>query len=223
MRQVIAERMSLSASTVPHAYIAREIDFAAVDIARAAAKAQGLSLTYLPFIAAALCAALKSYPALNAWYRDSELEMPESVNLGIAVDLDFAGLVVPVIHAAEQLSVTTLAEQIKDLATKARSKKLGLDAFAGGTITITNDGPFGTAFTVPIINQPQVAILATDGIKRRPVVALDEQGHEQIAIHPVGLVGMSFDHRAVDGAYVAAFLSHLAELLETTDWAAQLT
>jgi len=110
----------------------------------------------------------------------------------------------------------------RDLADRARSRKLNADDIAGGTFSITNDGPFGTYFTVPIINQPQVAILATDGIARRPVVMTQVDGSESIAIHSTGVLGVSWDHRAVDGAYVSLFLARVAELLGSRDWAAEL-
>jgi 2-oxoglutarate dehydrogenase E2 component (dihydrolipoamide succinyltransferase) len=108
------------------------------------------------------------------------------------------------------------------LADRARTRQLTADDITGGTFSITNDGPFGTHFTVPIINQPQVAILATDGISRRPVVVTLPDGSESIAIHSTGVLGMSWDHRAVDGAYVSSFLRRLSEVLRTRDWAAEL-
>jgi 2-oxoglutarate dehydrogenase E2 component (dihydrolipoamide succinyltransferase) len=129
---------------------------------------------------------------------------------------------VPVVHRAEEVTLRGVARRIRDLAERARGRQLNADDIAGGTFSITNDGPFGTYFTVPIINQPQVAILATDGIKRRPVVVSTVDGSESIAIHSVGVLGVSWDHRAVDGAYVSSFLQKLAELLTTRDWAAEL-
>ena len=119
-------------------------------------------------------------------------------------------------HAARR------GRRIRDLAERARSRQLNADDIAGGTFSITNDGPFGTYFTVPIINQPQVAILATDGIARRPVVVTQPDGSESIAIHSIGILGVSWDHRAVDGAYVSLFLARVSELLGTRDWAAEL-
>jgi 2-oxoglutarate dehydrogenase E2 component (dihydrolipoamide succinyltransferase) len=144
------------------------------------------------------------------------------VNLGIAVDLNNEGLIVPVIHRAEEVTLRGVARRIRDLADRARGRKLNADDIAGGTFSITNDGPFGTFFTVPIINQPQVAILATDGIARRPVVVTQADGTEAIAIHSTGVLGVSWDHRAVDGAYVSSFLARVSDLLDTRDWAAEL-
>ena len=136
--------------------------------------------------------------------------------------LSHQGLIVPVIHRAEEVTLRGVARRIRDLAERARGRQLNADDIAGGTFSITNDGPFGTYFTVPIINQPQVAILATDGIARRPVVVTQPDGSESIAIHSTGILGVSWDHRAVDGAYVSLFLAKVADLLGSRDWAAEL-
>ena len=144
------------------------------------------------------------------------------LNLGIAVDLDFKGLMVPVIRDADGKRMRAIARDISDLAARARSKKLTPDDISNGTFTITNPGPFGTLLTMPVINQPQVAILSTDGVKRRPVVVDLPDGSESIAIHSVGNLALTWDHRAFDGAYAAAFLHKIKELLETRDWSAEL-
>ena len=148
--------------------------------------------------------------------------MHHTLNLGIAVDLDAEGLVVPVIKRADTLSLGDIARAVRDLATRARTKALGVDDMSGGTFTITNPGPYGTLMTGAVINQPQVAILSTDAVSRRPVVVTAADGAEAIAIHSVGLVALSFDHRAVDGAYAARFLARLASVLQDTDWDARL-
>ena len=140
---------------------------------------------------------------------EDSLVVHAEVNLGIAVDLSHEGLIVPVIHRAEEVTLRGVARRIRDLAERARGRQLNADDIAGGTFSITNDGPFGTYFTVPIINQPQVAILATDGIARRPVVVTQPDGSESIAIHSTGILGVSWDHRAVDGAYVSLFLAEV--------------
>ena len=132
------------------------------------------------------------------------------------------GLIVPVVRHAEGQSLRGLARAMADLAERARTRKLSADEVAGGTFTITNPGPFGTFLTAPIINQPQVAILSTDGIKRRPVVITAPDGSEAVGIHSVGLLALSFDHRAVDGAYASAFLHELARVIESRDWEAEL-
>ncbi len=227
MRRRTAEHMVRSKATSPHAFIANEVDFENVERVRAAwgsrfKAEEGFSLTYLPFIARATVEALRDYPELNASIAEDSLVVHQQINLGVAVDLDHEGLIVPVVHRAEEVTLRGIARRIRDLADRARTRQLGADDIAGGTISITNDGPFGTFFTVPIINQPQVAILATDGIKRRPVVVTLPDGSESIAIHSTGVLGMSWDHRAVDGAYVSAFLGRVAELLGSRDWAAEL-
>ena len=227
MRRRTAEHMVRSKATSPHAFIANEVDFEAVERVRTAwgerfKAEEGFSLTYLPFVARAAVEALRDFPLLNASVVDDSLVVHAEVNLGIAVDLSHEGLIVPVIHRAEEVTLRGVARRIRDLAERARGRQLNADDIAGGTFSITNDGPFGTYFTVPIINQPQVAILATDGIARRPVVVTQPDGSESIAIHSTGILGVSWDHRAVDGAYVSLFLARVAELLGTRDWAAEL-
>ncbi len=148
--------------------------------------------------------------------------MHNEVHLAIAVDLDYQGLLAPVIADAHDRRLRALAREITDLDARARSRQLGPDELTGGTFTISNSGSYGTAMVIPIINQPQVAILSTDGVSRRPVVVLDEHGNESIGIHSVGNLTLSWDHRAFDGAYAAAFMSRLKEIIETRDWAVEL-
>jgi 2-oxoglutarate dehydrogenase E2 component (dihydrolipoamide succinyltransferase) len=183
---------------------------------------EGFSLTYLPFIAVATMVALREFPHLNSSVGDNELIVHHTLNLGIAVDLDSEGLVVPVVKRADALNVSEMARTIRDLATRARTKALGVDDMSAGTFTITNPGPYGTLITGAIINQPQVAILSTDGVTRKPVVVTAADGSEAITIHSVGLLALTFDHRAVDGAYAARFLARLAQLLQESDWASRL-
>ena len=137
------------------------------------------------------------------------------------MDLDFGGLVAPVVRDAQDLPVAALARAIRDVATRARARQLAAEEFSGGTYTISNSGVFGTMITAPVINQPQVAILSTDGVSRKPVV-VENEGSEAIGIRPIGVLAQSFDHRAFDGAYSAAFLARLRETIETTDWTAAL-
>ena len=227
MRRRTAEHMVRSKATSPHAFIANEVDFESVERVRAAwgerfKAEEGFTLTYLPFVARAAVEALRDFPLLNASVVDDALLVHSEVNLGIAVDLAHEGLIVPVVHRAEEVTLRGVARRIRDLAERARSRQLNADDIAGGTFSITNDGPFGSYFTVPIINQPQVAILATDGIARRPVVVTHPDGSESIAIHSTGILGVSWDHRAVDGAYVSLFLARVSELLGSRDWAAEL-
>jgi len=178
---------------------------------------EGFALTYLPFIAYAVCRAIGDFPHVNASIEGESLVVWKQVHLGIAVDLDFAGLVAPVIRSAQEKSVAGLARDIAGLAARARARTLSPDDYAGGTYTISNSGAFGTLITAPIISQPQVAILSTDAIRRRPVV-VDTDSGERIVARPVGVLAQSFDHRAFDGAYSAAFLNRIREIVEEGDW-----
>jgi pyruvate dehydrogenase E2 component (dihydrolipoamide acetyltransferase) len=226
MRRRTAEHMVRSKHTSPHVLTAVEVDFNAVERSRSAhqqewKEREGFSLTYLPFVARAVCDALAEFPHLNASVGEDQLTVHHYVNLGIAVDLDRRGLIVPVIKNAEGKRLRQLSREIRDLAERARSKKLTPDDVTGGTFTITNPGPYGTLISAPVINQPQVAILSTDGIKKRPVVVETPAG-DSIAIHPVGTVAMSWDHRAIDGAYASKFLRHIQSIIESRDWEAEL-
>ncbi|MGZ4718233.1 MAG: 2-oxoglutarate dehydrogenase, E2 component, dihydrolipoamide succinyltransferase [Acidimicrobiales bacterium] len=227
MRRITGEHMVMSKATSPHAMTAVEVDYENVVLVRRVNRdgfkaSEGFSLTYLPFIARAVIDALRDFPHLNASVGDGELIVHNYVNLAIAVDLNFEGLLAPVIHEADDKRLRAIARDISDLATRARTKKLSADDISGGTFTISNSGPFGTFMVIPVINQPQVAILSTDGVTRKPVVITDADGSEAIAIHSVGMLAMSWDHRAFDGAYAAAFLREVKEILETRDWAAEL-
>jgi pyruvate dehydrogenase E2 component (dihydrolipoamide acetyltransferase) len=227
IRRLTAEHMVRSKHTSAHTYTAVEVDFENVERVRKAEKErflreEGVSLTYLPFVMRAVVEGLRRYPRLNASVGDNALIVHHGLHIGVAVDLDQEGLIVPVVHHADTKRLNALAREVADLASRARSKKLSADDITGGTFTITNPGPFGTLFTVPIINQPQVAILSTDGVKRRPVVVSGPDGEESIAIHSVGIVALSYDHRAVDGAYASAFLGMVRNLLETRDWRTEL-
>jgi pyruvate dehydrogenase E2 component (dihydrolipoamide acetyltransferase) len=203
----------------PHAHAVLDCDYAAVDAARARHGAafradEGFSLTYLPFVGAAVCRALHAVADLNATTTTDGVVVHRTVGLGIAVDLAHQGLVVPTVRGADALSVRGLARAIHDLAARARAKQLKPDDLAGGTFTITNPGGYGTWRSFPIINQPQVAILSTDGVHKRVVV--DEDG--RLDVRPIGALCLSFDHRALDGARAAAFLRAVADALEHTDW-----
>ncbi|HTW98448.1 MAG TPA: dihydrolipoamide acetyltransferase family protein, partial [Acidimicrobiales bacterium] len=227
IRRVTAEHMSRSKQVAAHTLVSKEVDFENVERLRKRLKerfkeSEGVSLTYLPFIARAVIDMLRSYPHLNASVGDNTLIVHHDLHLGIAVDLEREGLMVPVIHHADGQSLRGLARSIADLAARARSRKLTLDDISGGTFTITNPGPFGTLMTYPIIAQPQVAILSTDSVRRRPVVVELPDGTESIAIHSVGILALAFDHRAVDGAYAAAFLHDVGKVIETRDWHAEL-
>jgi pyruvate dehydrogenase E2 component (dihydrolipoamide acetyltransferase) len=217
VQRLTGEHLLRSLQVAPHAFIAIEVDLERVDRARRPAK-----LTYLPFVARAVVDAIAEFPHVNASVGDGELVVHRDVHLGIAVDLDHRGLVVPVVRDAHLKRLTVLGVEMTDLASRARARQLAPDDVAGGTFTITNPGPFGTAISAPIIHQPQVAILSTDGVKRRPVVVELDDSTETIAIHAVGMLGLSFDHRAFDGAYAAAFLARVRDILETRPWDVEL-
>jgi 2-oxoglutarate dehydrogenase E2 component (dihydrolipoamide succinyltransferase) len=206
-----------SLQVAPHAFIAMEVDFERVDRARRAKK-----LTFLPFVARAVIDAIAAFPHVNASVGDGELIVHRDVHLGIAVDLDHEGLIVPVVRAAHGKRLVALAGEIADTATRARAKRLSPDDVVGGTFTITNPGPSGTMISAPIIHHPQVAILSTDGVKRRAVVVELDGGGEAIVVHAVGILGLSFDHRAFDGAYASAFLAQVRDIIETRPWDAEL-
>ena len=227
IRQATGAHMLMSKGASPHAFSVVEVDFANVDATRAAAKDgfkadEGFSLTYLPFIARAVVDALREFPHLNASLGANELIVHKYIDLGIAVDLEYQGLIVPVIRDAEEKRMRGLAREINDLATRARSRRLSPDEISGGTFTITNNGSAGSVLTMPIINQPQVAILSTDAIVKKPVVVSLPGGGDSIAIHPVGNLAMAWDHRAFDGAYAAGFLVKVKEILETRDWSSEV-
>lgn len=226
VRRRTAEHMTKSWTTVPHVLQAVEADFHRVDQARRELggqwkKREGFSLSYLPFIVRAVSMALAKFPHLNATFDGARLTLHRGVNLGIAVDLNFEGLVVPVIKDAPAKSLSQIARGINDLAGRARAGKLKPDELAGATYTITNNGAFGTLFTAPIISLPQVAVLSTDAIRKKPWVIESPEG-DSIAIRPVGMLAQTFDHRAVDGAYAAAFLREVKAIIETRDWAQAL-
>jgi 2-oxoglutarate dehydrogenase E2 component (dihydrolipoamide succinyltransferase) len=227
IRRRTAEHMVRSKHTSAHTVVAMEVDYSAVDRVRQAEKDrfkqhEGVSLTYLPFISRAVIDAIAEWPNMNSSVGDDALIVHNHINLGIAVDLNFEGLLVPVIHDAGDKRLRALAREVASLAERARSKRLTMDDISGGTFTLTNAGPFGTLFTIPVINQPQVAILATDGVRKKPVVVELPDGSDSIAIHPVGNLVLSFDHRAVDGAYASAFMRSVKRSLENRDWSNEL-
>jgi pyruvate/2-oxoglutarate dehydrogenase complex dihydrolipoamide acyltransferase (E2) component len=209
MRKKIGEHMRRSLDTAAHCTTIVEADMSKIEAARKQAK-----LSYLPFVARCVIDALREYPQLNAWLEGDKYTVHEDVNLGIAVSLGEDGLIVPVVHAANDLSHEGIAKRIKDLASRARSKQLKPDEVQGGTFTITNPGAFGALLATPIINQPQVAILDLEAVVKRPVVVSGPDG-DSIAIRPMTYLCMSWDHRAIDGAYAAQFLSEVRRRIES--------
>jgi pyruvate/2-oxoglutarate dehydrogenase complex dihydrolipoamide acyltransferase (E2) component len=173
-----------------------------------------LGVTALAFVARATIEAIREHPALNAWLEGERYTAHTSVNLGIAVSLGDDGLIVPVIHDAHELSAEGLAARVKELARRARSKELTPDEVRGGTFTITNPGQYGSIMATPIINQPQVAILDFEAVVKRPVVLTDSDGNDSIAIRPITILGLSWDHRALDGVLAAQFLATVKRHLE---------
>ena len=227
IRRLTGSHMVMSLATSPHSFTVVEVDYANVDKTRSSIKeswktSEGFSLTYLPFISRAVVDALVEFPHLNASIEGDNLIVHSYVDLGIAVDLDYAGLLVPVVRSADAKRLRAIARDIHDLATRARGRKLSPDEINGGTFTLSNNGSAGALIAMPIINQPQVAILSTDAIVRKPVVVAMPDGSESIAIHPMGHLSMSWDHRAFDGAYAGRFLSRVKHILETQDWSAEL-
>jgi pyruvate/2-oxoglutarate dehydrogenase complex dihydrolipoamide acyltransferase (E2) component len=209
MRKRIAEHMVRSLRTAAHCTTIVETDMSGIEAARG-------RRSYLPFVARATIAALREHPSLNATLDGDMLTIHEEVHLGIAVSLGEEGLIVPVIRNAHELSHEGLATRIKDLAERARAKRLSPDEVSGGTFTITNPGAYGALLATPIINQPQVAILDLEAVVKRPVVVTDGDGRDSIAIRPMTYLCMSWDHRALDGALAAQFLSTLKRRIE--DW-----
>jgi 2-oxoglutarate dehydrogenase E2 component (dihydrolipoamide succinyltransferase) len=227
MRRLTGEHMVYSKAVAPHVLMTSEVDYEAVEVVRrrhgaAFEETEGFSLSYLPFITMAVVDAIRDYPYVNASVGDGSLIVHGDINLGIAVDLHHEGLIVPVIRGADGLRLRAVAREIKALAERARSNSLSIDDITGGTFTISNPGPYGTHFTGAIISQPEVAILSTEGVSRKPVVVTAADGSEGIGIHSVGLLALSFDHRAFDGAYAAAFLARIKDNLETRDWEVEL-
>ena len=209
MRQSIGQAMVESLRTAATCTTIVEADMTRVDAAR-----RKLGVTYLPLIARATIETLRDFPALNATLEGDTLTTYDGVHLGIAVSLGEGGLIVPVIRDSQELSVEGLAVRIKELAKRARDNALTPDEVRGGSFTITNPGGYGSIMATPVINQPQVAILDTEAIVKRPVVVTDDLGADSIAIRHMTYLCMSWDHRALDGALAAQFLRALADRLE---------
>jgi pyruvate dehydrogenase E2 component (dihydrolipoamide acetyltransferase) len=215
MRKKIAEHMVISAHTSPHVYSVYEVDFHRLSKLRDKKKAEyeknGAKLSFTALIAKATVDAIRAFPVVNASIDGDNIVYKKDINLGIAVALD-QGLLVPVIRNADERNLLGLSRAIDDLATRARSKKLNPDEVQGGTFTITNPGIFGAVYGLPLINQPQVAILGVGVIEKRAVVVDDA-----IAIHPTCHLSLGYDHRLIDGADAGRFLAYLKDRLENFD------
>lgn len=216
-RRNTAANMVRSIATSAHTLVVVEVDYHAVDAVRRAA-----GLSFLPFVARAAIDAIGDFPHVNASVGHDELIVHRRIHLGIAVDVDFQALVVPVVKDAGAMRLAAISDTVADLAARAKAKRLTADDLTGGTFTITNVGAYGTVVTGPIINQPQVAILSSDGVRMRPVAVKSSAGEWAVAIHPIGNLSLSFDHRAFDGAYASAFLARVRDLLEQRDWAQEV-
>lgn len=212
MRRQIGEHMKRSLDTAATCTTWMEADMGRVETARAR-----LGTTALPLVARATVEALREFPALNATLDGERYEQHGAVHLGVAVSLGDDGLIVPVIRDAQELSAEGIAVRIRDLAGRARSGRLTPDDVRGGTFTITNPGQYGSIMATPVINQPQVAILDLEAIVKRPIVVTDDEGNDLIAIRPQTILGLSWDHRALDGALAAQFLGAVRRRLESWD------
>lgn len=218
VRKIIADHMVLSKKVSPHVTSVIEVDVTRLVNWRKKVKDQffkqeGINLTYMPAITEATAKALKAYPLVNSSVDGYNIILKKPINIGIAVSLNDGNLIVPVIHDADKLNLSGLASQIDTLAAKARENKLAPDSIQGGTFTITNFGTFKSLFGTPIINQPQVAILAVGYIEKKPAVVETPEG-DTIAIHHKMYLSLSYDHRIVDGALAGAFLRSIADELE---------
>ena len=225
LRKRIAQNVSASRRTAAHVWTSVEVDYEALEQVRRRHRSgfrerEGFSLTYLPFVALATIDALAAFPEVNSAVELAEgsQTLHERVNLGIAVDLDRAGLIVVVMPDAGSLLLADLARRIHDLAGRARSGGLGADDVSGSTFTITNPGSFGSFMSAPIINLPNVAILSTDGVAKRPTVVTLPDGSDTVAVRHIGHLGLSWDHRAFDGSSAALFLGRIRQNVETWDW-----
>ena len=217
MRRKIAEHMVHSKSTSPHVSTVHEVDFTDVDEFRKKHRAEwqerGVKLTYLPFLTQAVARALKTHPDLNASLVDDKIHYKAEVNIGLAVALD-NGLVVPVLHQADKLSIAEIAAGVSALADRARNKTLKPEEVQGGTFTITNPGGWGTLIGTPIINQPQSGILCFGAVQKRVVVV---PGTDSIGVRNMSYLTLTFDHRLIDGAVADQFMENIRKTIETVD------
>ena len=229
LRKRIAENMVMSKQTSAHVMTTVEVDYENVEILRSKHKKlfkeeNGFSLTYLPFISLATIYALREYPVVNSSFdldKDTH-SFHSDINLGIAVDLNQEGLLVGTIREADSFSLKGLARKISDTSEKLREGSYDLDDVSGSTFTISNNGSFNSFLTSPIINQPNVAILSTESVKKRPVVIEAQDGTDSIAIRHTGILSLTWDHRAFDGSVALLFLNSIREKLENSDWSQEL-
>jgi pyruvate dehydrogenase E2 component (dihydrolipoamide acetyltransferase) len=229
LRRRIAENMVMSKQTSAHVMTSVEVDYENIEILRIKHKKSfkeenGFSLTYLPFISLSTIYALREYPVVNSSFDlDKNIHSFHSnINLGIAVDLNQEGLLVGTLREADSFSLKGLARKISDTSLKLREGSYDLDDVSGSTFTISNNGSFNSFLTSPIINQPNVAILSTESVKKRPVVIEAQDGTDSIAIRHTGMLSLTWDHRAFDGSVALSFLNSIREKLENSDWSQEL-
>jgi 2-oxoglutarate dehydrogenase E2 component (dihydrolipoamide succinyltransferase) len=218
MRKIIAQRMIESRRTSAHVHCMFEVDLSRIVQLRNKSKAafeqrHGARLTFMPFFVRAAVIALQQFPIVNASIEEESIRYHPKINVGIAVALDW-GLIVPVLKNAGDLNFLGLQRGIADLGERARSKKLKPEDVDGSTFTITNPGQFGAVFGLPIINQPNSAILGVGGITKAPVVVTDENGNDSIAIRPLVHLTLGYDHRLIDGAVADQFMAFVKKTLE---------
>ena len=230
LRVRIAANMLKSLQTAAHVWTSMEVDYETVEGVRQAHRrafkeGEGFSLTYLPFIARATMDALREFPIVNSSFdlEGRKAVFHQDINLGIAIDLNQAGLMVATIQNADAYTMRALARKIRDVADRAREGRVGPDDVTGSTFTITNPGPYGSFMSAPVINVPNVAILSTDTVAKRPKVVTTADGQDAIAIRHLGYLGLSWDHRAFDGSTAVLFLRRIRENLENWDWEQHLT
>ena len=229
LRKRIAENMIMSKQTSAHVMTSVEIDFENIEIVRSKHKAKfkeenGFALTYLPFISIATISALREYSVVNSSFdlENGIHEIHNHINLGIAVDLNQEGLLVGNLQEADSFNLKGIARKISETSKLLRSGKYGLNDVSGTTFTISNNGSFNSFLTSPIINQPNVAILSTESVKKRPVVVQAQDGSDSIAIRHTGILSITWDHRVFDGSVALLFLNFIKDRLENTDWLQEL-
>lgn len=225
IRRTTGQRLSESWPQVPQAFQAVEVNFSNLDKARTELKQKysdrELKVSYLSFVARAILLAIREYPLVNSCFSEKELHVASAVNLAIAVDLNYNGLIVPVLKNADKMTLVDLNENLNDLVQRAQNNQLKQEEYFGGTYTISNNGSMGTYMTAPIVNPPQVAIMSFDGIQKKPVIVEDNTG-DTIGIRKIGVLGQSFDHRAFDGAYAASFLKEVKNIIEEFNWNSEI-
>ena len=230
LRKKIAENMIHSKQTSAHVMTSVEVDFENVEILRSKVKddfkqENNFSLTYLPFIAKGVVSALREYPVINSSFDlDKEIHtIHEQISLGIAVDINQEGLLVGTIKEADSYNLTGMARKISEISTLLRNKSFKLDDVSGSTFTISNNGSFNSFLTSPIINQPNVAILSTESVKKRPVVVEMDDGTDSISIRHIGILSLTWDHRVFDGSTALLFLNSIKNRIEITDWSQEIS